>query len=162
MGAKKGDRRIICDNRRARYDYELESHTEAGLMLMGSEVGKITKVEPLPPDFHYGNVFIAFEVKENHYGYLWEDSRARVAASDFLGNRFIELTKGTNGAPTYLFHGLRRVNITELPVLASQTNLFLGEDLYDADAKRVLLPLFTKLEKITSLVPGGFRLLSGT
>lgn len=130
--------------------------------LMGSEVGKITKVEPLPPDFHYGNVFIAFEVKENHYGYLWEDSRAKVGASDFLGNRFIELTKGTNGAPTYLFHGLRRVNITELPALASQTNLFLGEDLYDADAKRVLLPLFTSLEKITTLVPGEFRQLSGT
>jgi SsrA-binding protein len=38
MGARRGDRRIICENRRARHEYDLDDFTEAGLVLLGSEV----------------------------------------------------------------------------------------------------------------------------
>jgi SsrA-binding protein len=38
MGARKGQHRVICENRRARHEYELDEVTEAGLILLGSEV----------------------------------------------------------------------------------------------------------------------------
>ncbi len=56
MGARKGERRIICDNRRARHEYELESHTEAGLVLMGSEVKSLRK-----GNAHLSDAWVGFE-----------------------------------------------------------------------------------------------------
>jgi SsrA-binding protein len=39
MAPKKGDdRKIVADNRRARFDYELSEFVEAGIMLTGTEV----------------------------------------------------------------------------------------------------------------------------
>ncbi len=38
MGARKGDRRVICENRRARWEFDLTDEMEAGLVLLGSEV----------------------------------------------------------------------------------------------------------------------------
>jgi len=38
MGAKKGQQRIICENRRARFEFDLTNPLIAGLMLLGSEV----------------------------------------------------------------------------------------------------------------------------
>lgn len=37
-GRRKTERRLITHNRRARFDFELEEHLEAGLVLLGSEV----------------------------------------------------------------------------------------------------------------------------
>ena len=62
-------------------------HTGAGLKvgdpirLMGFDVGQITKIEAQPPEDSYFDVFIAFEVKAPYFGYLWEDSRAKVGAA---------------------------------------------------------------------------------
>src|SRR6185436_4834540 len=96
--------------------------------LMGFDVGKITEVTALPPDFYYGNVYVAFLVHEPNHGYLWDDSRARVAARDFLGNRVVELTKGTNGAPSYLFHPVRQATTAELLGLAEQGRYQIGQE----------------------------------
>ena len=60
--------------------------------LMGLDVGEITEIVPQEPGA-YHNMYVAFRVKEPFYGYLWEDSRVKVASSDFLGNRVLELTK---------------------------------------------------------------------
>lgn len=68
--------------------------------LMGFDVGRIMRVEAMPPNEYY-NVYIEFRILSPYYGYLWTDSRAKVGASDFLGHRYIEVTKGTNGTPTY-------------------------------------------------------------
>ena len=38
MAAPKTDRRNVCQNRRARHDFELDESYEAGLLLLGSEV----------------------------------------------------------------------------------------------------------------------------
>src|SRR6185503_7950352 len=113
--------------------------------LMGFDVGKIDEVTALPPDFYYGNVFVAFQVKEPFDGYLWDDSRARVAARDFLGNRVIELTKGTNGAPSYLFHEVRQVNVSELAALAEKARFELGEEVFDSSKTNALVPMFASL-----------------
>ena len=80
-------------------------HTGHGLKsgdpvkLMGFDVGEITRVEAMAP-FEPYDVYIEFRVKSPYYGYLWSDSKVKVAAADFLGGRYIELTKGVTGKPT--------------------------------------------------------------
>ena len=117
------------------------------VQLMGFDVGEITEINTLPPDFYYLNVFVGFTVREPYYGYLWDDSRAKVAPGDLLGNRFIELTKGTNGAPTYLFQVAREYPTSSLPALLGKTNLALGQILYDAAHSNVIGTLNKRLSQ---------------
>jgi ABC-type transporter Mla subunit MlaD len=70
--------------------------------MMGFPIGEVTGVVPNAPTFQYGNVTIFFNVRRdanNYCGYIWSDSKVRVAAADFLGNRFLEVTKGQRGIP---------------------------------------------------------------
>jgi len=82
-------------------------HTAAGMKvgdpvkLMGFDVGEITEIEAQPPDDPLFDVYIGFRIKSPYYGYLWVDSMARIASSDLLGNRYLEVTKGVDGHPTY-------------------------------------------------------------
>ena len=76
-----------------------------GVILTGFEVGEITKIEAMPPTEPL-NVFVQFVVKAPYFGYLWTDSKAKVGSADFLGKRFLEVTKGgatsdTNVHETY-------------------------------------------------------------
>src|SRR5438105_3167119 len=109
-------------------------HNAAGLnvgdrvRLMGFEAGEITSIEPQPPDDLYFNVYVQFRVKEPYYGYLWEDSRAKVGAADFLGHRFIEVTKGTNGTPTYLLHDLKEVSLEEAQRYIGSNNIRFAQE----------------------------------
>jgi ABC-type transporter Mla subunit MlaD len=48
----------------------------------------------------YG-VTVDFRIKRMNIGYIWIDSRVHVA-SDILGNRYLEILKGVDGAPTAL------------------------------------------------------------
>ena len=80
-------------------------HTGHGLKagdpvkLMGFDVGEIKRVEAMAPYDAY-DVFVEFRIKSPYYGYLWSDSKVKVAAADFLGGRYLEVTKGVNGRPT--------------------------------------------------------------
>lgn len=82
---------------KARYYTEVDSG--AGLTvggdvrLLGFSVGRITEVEANPP-FSPKAVHVAFYVLHPYEGYIWTDSRANVAAGDFLGGRIIEVTPG--------------------------------------------------------------------
>lgn len=106
--------------------------------LMGLEVGEITRIDPEQPGAYY-DMFVAFEVKKPYYGYLWDDSRARVGTSDFLGNRFIELTKGTNGPPTYLFRQFREVTLAEAEEAINSTNaVLIVDEIYDDTKTNIL------------------------
>lgn len=69
------------------------------VMLMGFSIGKIKTIEAQPPGSWY-HVFVGFEVKQPYYGYIWSDSKVRVAAAGFLGQRRIEVTPGAAGEPT--------------------------------------------------------------
>lgn len=69
------------------------------VQLMGFDVGEITRVEANGPYDVYG-VTVFFYVKAPYFGYLWSDSTAKVAAADFLGKRYLEVTKGLIGLPT--------------------------------------------------------------
>ncbi len=71
--------------------------------MMGFDVGEITAVIPNEP-YAYYNVTIEFYVRqggENRYfDYIWTDSKAKIASADLLGNRFIEIVKGSYGLKT--------------------------------------------------------------
>jgi ABC-type transporter Mla subunit MlaD len=85
----------------------------APVKLMGFDVGEITRITAEAPGMFY-DVYVEFNVREPYYGYLWtEGSKARVATANLLGQRVIEVTKGTNGHATYqeeMRKGLFRTN----------------------------------------------------
>ena len=69
------------------------------ILLMGFSVGEITQIEAQPPGQYY-NVYVAFEVRQPYYGYIWTDSKAQIIAGDLLGGRLLEVTKGVAGKAT--------------------------------------------------------------
>jgi len=71
--------------------------------MMGFDVGEITGITAEDPGKEY-DVFIEFAIKSPYYGYLWTDSRVRVTATDFLGNRYLEVTKGGTSGRTNDLH----------------------------------------------------------
>jgi hypothetical protein len=100
--------------------------------LMGFDAGEIVQIEAQPPDDEYFNVYIQFIVYYPYYGYLWTDSRAKVGSADFLGNRFIEVTKGTNGAATYALRQVREIPVAEAFSLIGGTNYYVfAENILD-------------------------------
>ena len=124
--------------------------------MMGFNAGEIVEITPQPPDDAYFNVYVRFRIIEPYDGYLWEDSRAKVGATDFLGNRFIEVTKGTNGAPTYLFHPFREAPLAEAEALLTTNTWTFGQRIFDPagteDVVRPFYPLSKEaLERIRQL-----------
>ena len=73
--------------------------------LMGFDAGDITKITPMPPSEPEWNVYVEFRIRSPYFGYLWDDSRVKITSGDFLGNRYLEVTKGTNGHATYQVDG---------------------------------------------------------
>ena len=123
--------------------------------MMGFEVGEITEITPQPPEDLF-DVFVRFRVYEPHYGYLWSDSEAKVGAADFLGNRFIEVTKGTNGTPTYALHELREVSLNEAQKLVGGTNYFVfGQDIYGGSNLLVSASQPLSQQALSSLMAAG-------
>jgi ABC-type transporter Mla subunit MlaD len=97
--------------------------------LMGFDIGEITQITAGEPYDPY-NVYAQIRVWEPFYGYIWADSRAKVLSADFLGGRYIEITKGTNAPPSYLFHQLRTVPIQDARGLVDRPNIVLGQEIY--------------------------------
>ena len=69
--------------------------------LMGFDVGEITSIEAMPASDFFNNVYVEFVVRSPYHGYLWADSKVKVVSGDFLGNRYLEVTKGVGGKPLY-------------------------------------------------------------
>jgi len=82
--------------------------------LMGFEAGQITRILPEAPNSEY-NVYIEFKIKEPNYGYIWfPDSGVKVTSADFLGNRYLEVTKGGNsGSTNYNYHATYREEVVK-------------------------------------------------
>jgi hypothetical protein len=101
------------------------------IRLMGFTAGRIVDIEAQPPyQDQFGDVFVQFEVIEPYYGYVWEDSVASVEPANFLGGRYIEVTKGTNSAPTYTFYPYEDVPLREA---RPGTNLVFSQEVYDPE-----------------------------
>ncbi len=64
------------------------------VLMMGFPVGKITKVEAMPP-LTPQDVVVEFVVLgEKNVGYVWTDSKVNVKSAGLLGNRYLEVVKG--------------------------------------------------------------------
>ena len=134
-------------------------HVGDPVLLMGFAVGEITVIEAEPPASE-NNVFVGFEVKKPYYGYIWSDSKARVAGGSFLGGRQLEVTKGRTGTPTafeesgrvaQVLVGDRKVPLEDNPLgvpLETEEGPGLAEraDRLVAQVERSLPPLTEKLD----------------
>lgn len=99
--------------------------------LMGFTAGHITDIEPMPPyQDQFGDVYVQFVVVEPYYGYVWEDSVARVEPANFLGDRYIEIRKGTNSAPTYTFFPFEDYAMDEARA-RTETNYVFSQEIWD-------------------------------
>jgi len=110
--------------------------------LMGFPVGRITEIESQPPYDPY-NVYLEFEVQSPYYGYLWtEGSVASIEDAGWLGARALEVTKGTNGYPTYVFYPMRIMSIDEARRLPDPGRWAYGQEVWLSNpARRVVRPL---------------------
>lgn len=69
------------------------------VMLMGFEVGEITVITAQDP-YSWYKVFVGFNVRQPYYGYIWSDSKVKIATSGLLGSRRLEVAPGATGTPT--------------------------------------------------------------
>jgi ABC-type transporter Mla subunit MlaD len=117
------------------------------VMLMGFEVGRITKVDAMPPDYFEYNIYVEFEIMEPHYGYVWTEGSQTKVESDLFGKRVIEVTKGTGGHATYDFHPLEEIPLAELEKLPEPDHWRLALDAYDATGTNIVVPAQAPLDK---------------
>src|ERR1043165_5416043 len=116
--------------------------------MMGLDVGRITDIKPMPPEIFQYNMYVEFEIKEPYYGYLWTgSSRARVTTADLLGKRVVEVTKGTNGYPTYLFNPFRQIAPAQAQDLPISGKWKFAEDVYDTTGTNLLVHAFSPIAK---------------
>src|SRR6266567_521188 len=115
--------------------------------LMGFDVGEITEVTPMPPTewfvVNQYNVFVRFLIKEPNYGYIWTDSRVKISAGDFLGNRVLEVMKGQTGAVTVVekdrvITGILDENMTAITAQLREFDGSLGRWLFSANLNQQL------------------------
>lgn len=127
------------------------------VMLMGFDAGAITAIKPMAADQFTYNVFIEFELKAPNYGYIWtQGSRAKVNAADLLGKRVLEVTKGTNGYPSYVFYPLEVVNAGEAPNLPDFAHWVFGEEIFAPDGTNYLARPLWPLTNLTSVLAAGY------
>ncbi len=121
------------------------------VLLMGGPVGEITSTKRNAPGEYY-NVTIAFWVEAESAGYIWSDSTAKVNA-DFLGNRFLEVTKGIRGVPTVQEDGNKNaIGILERKVL----NKRIDELIKMTNDYQNITNLYDELKKEVSAHPEQF------
>jgi ABC-type transporter Mla subunit MlaD len=89
--------------------------------LMGLDVGEITRVTPEAPEKEY-NIYVEFIVKEPFFGYIWDNSEVKVLSADFLGGRYLEVTKGTTNANGTKPHPSYQTTGRELSSMYVDTN----------------------------------------
>lgn len=125
--------------------------------LMGLDVGRITAMKPMPAaDFEH-NIYVEFELIYPNYGYVWtEGSKAKVAIANLVGGRYLEVSRGTGGYPSYEFNPFKIVEVSAIQSLLPEWEKWqLGQDIYDATETnlvlRALSPLGTNLPVLNRL-----------
>ena len=123
------------------------------VVLMGFDAGEITKITPMPADQFDYNVYIQFELKSPNYGYIWtEGSQAKVNTADLLGQRNLEVTKGTGGYPTFISWPIREVSPAEAQSLTNSRDWVLGEELYGPHGTNLLARPLQPLAEVAGLI----------
>jgi len=115
--------------------------------LMGFDVGEITRIDAMPPYEPY-NVYVEFQINGPYYGYLWtKGSRAKVNTADLLGTRVLEVTKGTDGYPAYLFNPLKEITLGDAEGLKDLPRWRLAGEIFDATGTNLVFKALTPLSK---------------
>jgi ABC-type transporter Mla subunit MlaD len=126
------------------------------VQLMGFDAGQIKRIEPMKPYSPY-NVYIEFEIKDPYYGYLWsEGSRAKVNAADLLGKRVLEVTKGTNGFPAYIFYPLRELSLEEAGTLTEPENWRMAQEIMERQSTNLLSRPWRPLTNLQAVAAAGY------
>lgn len=106
--------------------------------LMGFDVGEITRIDAQPPDDPLFNVYVEFNVRWPYFGYLWTvGTKVKVSTADFLGNRVLEVTKGTAGWPTHLNWPVREYSLKAAGALTGDFTKVLVDAVRDPDDTNV-------------------------
>lgn len=119
------------------------------VMLMGFEVGRITKVDAMPPDYFDYNIYVEFEIMEPNYGYIWTAGSKTKVESDLFGKRLLEVTKGTGGHATYDFHPFEEMVLADLEKLPDADKWALAMDAYDATGTNMVVTAQSPLSRET-------------
>jgi hypothetical protein len=129
--------------------------------LMGFDAGSIIAIKPMPAEQFTYNVYVQFVLKSPNYGYIWtEGSRAKIAPADFLGKRMLEVTKGTGGYPTYIFHPLLDMGLPQAKNAATDPHFLLAEEIYAQGTNPIARPLQPLADlKWDDLVKAGYDTL---
>jgi ABC-type transporter Mla subunit MlaD len=123
------------------------------VVLMGFDAGEITKIIPMPADQFAYNVYIQFELKSPNYGYIWtEGSQAKVNTADLLGQRNLEVTKGSGGYPTFISWPMREVTPAEAQSLSTSRDWLLGEEVYGPFGTNLLARPLEPLAELTAIL----------
>lgn len=117
------------------------------VMLMGFEVGRITKVDAMPPDYFDYNIYVEFEIMEPNYGYIWTEGSKTKIEADLFGKRVLEVTKGTGGHATYDFHPFEELAFADLEKLPAPDKWLLAMDAYDATGTNITVLALSPLTK---------------
>jgi len=125
--------------------------------LMGLAVGQITRMEPMPPEVFEYNMYVEFELRAPYFGYVWsEGSYAIVAPASLLGSRMLEVTKGTNGYPTYVFHPVRTLGIDEARNLPDLRNWVMAEEVVAPGETNLLARPFEPVTNLAAIASARF------
>ena len=118
------------------------------IYMMGFKVGQITKVRPMPPRSPH-NVEVDFEIVAPYFRYLWTGgSYLKVNSAGLLGQRQLEVTRGTNGYELVVTQPVSVKTIDELQPLVTQEpgQWQLAQDVFDAKSNLVF-GAFTMLDE---------------
>ncbi len=112
------------------------------VLMMGSEVGKITSIKPCPPDDRR-NVEVHFEIKAPGFRYIRSGGSYVKVNGGFLGQSQLEVTRGKIGTfAVTVTQPVFHKTIDELRVLvATETNQWqLSQYVYDSHSNIVFIP----------------------
>jgi len=90
------------------------------IYMMGFKVGQITEVHPMPPR-NANNVEVDFEIVAPYFRYLWTGgSYLKVNSAGLLGQRQLEVTRGTNGYELVVTQPVFVKSVDELKQLVAE------------------------------------------
>jgi ABC-type transporter Mla subunit MlaD len=125
-------------------------NTAAGLkvgdpiVVMGFPVGAITQITAEPPRTGH-NVRVQFVIKNlnqdgtPYFNYVWTDGSAvKLNSTDLLGNRNLEVTRGTSGYNVFTMYEPQTLSLAEAQNLHDPEKWRLGQNLYDEQSNLVV------------------------
>jgi ABC-type transporter Mla subunit MlaD len=125
--------------------------------LMGLGIGQITRMEPMKPSDWEHNMYVEFEIRSPYFGYIWtEGSKAQVASAGLLGNRSLEVTKGTGGYATYVFNPLSVFTPAAAQSVAGSTNWVLGQEVFQPGTTNLIARPLQRLSNFPAIANAGF------